>query len=180
MSQLSFLPVCSQHSYIFLLMGRSFILVNFLFPQDIVKAHFLQTGGTVGNVVLSQIDTQSLSAGVCPSDVFKLEEINCPTVCSSFRRQSVSLVVFLAPLKGEGPADHPITPPPTTPGLCCTDSSCVYLLFAPWLTQAVCVGWRKNMERGLVCAPHFLSFLLPSPWTHLPMSSLKTDYCPFM
>lgn len=55
-----------------LLMGRSFIPVHFLFSQDIVKARFLQTGGTVGNVVLSQSDTQSLSAGVCPSDALFL------------------------------------------------------------------------------------------------------------
>lgn len=89
-------------------MGRSFIPVRFLFSQDIVTAHFPQTGGTVGNVVLSRSGTQPLPAGVCRSDVF-------------FPRQR------------RDPADSPITPPATTPGSCCPDSPrvCLLLSFSP-------------------------------------------------
>lgn len=104
-----------------LLMGRSFVPVNFLFSQDIVKAHFLQTGGTVGNVVLSQSDTQSQSAGVCRPDVsvfFPTGRNKTPFDCfaPSFRRQSVLMLVLLAPLKRGDPADPPpsLPPSPTT------------------------------------------------------------------
>lgn len=168
-------------------MGRSFIPVNFLFSQRHCQGPFPADRGHRGKCsVISE--WHAVTVSWCPL-VWRLflqtrrNKTDC--FCSSFRRQSVLLLVFLAPLKRKDPADPQFTPhyshPPHWDSAVLFPYVCVFAFVYLSLHKLyVCVGWRQTLERVLACAPHFPPFLLHSPWTHLPMSSLKTDYCPFM